>query len=406
MRNGGPALNAQDRRVLFAWEFGGGLGHLTRDFPLARICREHGFEVVMAVRDLGTARQALSGEGFTLLQAPVLRPSRMRRPLPINYPDMLLGEGYEDEAALAGALGGWEGIIELARPCCLVFDHAPTALLAARAAGVPALIVGPGFEIPPPGDVAPSFGTSPGVTPEQLRGAEEQWLARVNAVLRRTSTAPLARLADLFPAEAVWLTSFPELDPFGPRPRARYLGPIAALSGARELIWHTRRGPRVFAYLRPSVPRVELLLEALEQLAAEVVCVMPGIPDAWRKRFRKVRCLSDPVDIQTALQGADIAVCHGTLTIAHALLLGRPVLLIPQVVEQFLSGLTLEKLGAGLMLREERSVRACARALGELLEDPKYRQRAQEFSQRYAGYRMEQAAGELFEALAALCAAP
>ncbi len=395
--------SAAPRRILFAWELGANFGHLSRDLPLARLCHGRGFEVVMVVGDLATTARLLVDEGVTLLQAPRLRPPAGRRRLPVNYADMLLREGYEDEVALAGALAGWRGLIELIRPSCLVFDHAPTALLAARSSELPALILGPGFEIPPAGDVLPSFRPEQDIPRATLRAAEELWLVRVNAVLAGVRATPLARLSELFAPERTWFTTFEELDPFAPRPQARYIGPVALMPAAREVAWQTRGAPRVFAYLRPSVPRVEQLLEALQGLGAEVLCVMPGIPDEWRSRFARLRCLDHPVDIATALGGADLVVCYGTHTVAQALLFGRPVLLVPQVIEQYLSGLAFERTGTGLMLREERSPQACSAALRRLLEESTFRAAAQEFARRHAGFRRDLAVEEQYAALEALC---
>lgn len=46
----GTPLNARPMtRILFAWELGSNLGHLTRDLPLARACRAAGFSFMLAV---------------------------------------------------------------------------------------------------------------------------------------------------------------------------------------------------------------------------------------------------------------------------------------------------------------------------------------------------------------------
>jgi len=88
-------------RVLIAWEFGRNLGHIARDLPLARACRDAGHEVVWAVRDLRGAARELAGEGFALLQAPLLRSGQVNAP-PINFADMLLREGAYNAINLDG----------------------------------------------------------------------------------------------------------------------------------------------------------------------------------------------------------------------------------------------------------------------------------------------------------------
>lgn len=126
-------------RILFTWEFGAGFGHLTRDLPLARVCRDAGHDVVFVVSNLRTAAKLLYKEGFSLFQAPLLRPENRQRPLPINYADMLMYEGFDDTMALDGALSSWCALFELVRPDLIVYNHAPTALLAARAIKIPVI---------------------------------------------------------------------------------------------------------------------------------------------------------------------------------------------------------------------------------------------------------------------------
>ena len=57
--------------ILFAWELGGGLGHLSPAIPLFRRLRDMGYRVVLAARDLSKARVLAGNHGVELLQAPI-----------------------------------------------------------------------------------------------------------------------------------------------------------------------------------------------------------------------------------------------------------------------------------------------------------------------------------------------
>ena len=371
-------------RILFAWELGNNLGHLARDLPLARACRQAGYEVVMAVPNLHGAAAFLAGEDFTLVQAPVLRPSR-RRPLPpVNYADMLLHEGYDDEGALEGALRGWEGLFALAKPRLMVYNHAPTALLAARAARLPVQLIGTGFEIPPDVSPLPSFRPWEAIHEQRLHDAEAHCLAQINACLVKRNAVRVNAINDLFPAKNIALTTFAELDPFGPRENVSYLGAGYAMPAMPFVSWEAERKYRVFAYLRPTVPGIESVLMALQLFNAEVVCAVPGLPPEWPRRFSKLRFFSHPVDLPQLLQAADLVITYGATTVPTALLAGVPVLAIPQVIEQYLSGLALEATSAGLMLRDKRTEPLCTQLIDRLLNDTRHREAARAFAGKYA----------------------
>ena len=399
-----PARTRRMTRILIAWEFGRHLGHLARDLPLARACRDAGHEVVWAVPNLRGAALQLAGEGFTLVQTPVIRPAARNPAPPVNFADMLLREGYDDAAALAGSLQGWLGLIRLVSPAVVVHDYAPTALLAARVAGVPALVVGGPFMVPAARRPLPSIRPWDKVPQSVLHDAETALVARMNDCLEALKGAPLASLDELFGRAPRYLTSFEELDPFGPRPEARYLGPVFALGEQAAVAWSSSGRPRVFAYLRPDVPGCEALLDALQATDAEVLCAMSGLPPSWPARFDRLRFVPGAIDLDLLLPGADLVVTSGSGTIASSLLAGVPVLVLPQYVEQYLAGLCLHALGAGLTLREPQTTMGFLAMLNQLVAQPGPRAAARAFAARHADHDRGRAAAVLFDALQALVA--
>ena len=134
-------------------------------------------------------------------------------------------QGWESTPRLWGLVQAWGNLFRLFRPAVVVLDYAPTALLAARILRLPCALLGTGFELPPletplgpfPGFVAPA---------ENARAADAQALESANRVLEAYQAAPLAALCDLFRTECRWLTTFAELDQYGPRVRGTYVGPI------------------------------------------------------------------------------------------------------------------------------------------------------------------------------------
>ena len=388
-------------RILIAWEFGRNLGHIARDLPLARACRDAGHEVVWAVRDLRGAARELAGEGFALLQAPLLRSGKVDAP-PINYADMLLREGYEDAAGLLAVLQGWHALMRLMSVSAVVHDYAPSALLAARALGLPTMILGSGFMVPAP--AVPSPGFFPGVPPAALQAAEDRFVGNVNTALQALGSTPIASLSELYAQGEQVLTTFEELDPFGPRPQARYVGPMYALGRQTRVDWRGGAARRVFAYLRPEVPSCENLLEALQASQAEVVCAMPGLPAAWPARFPRVRFVAGAVDMAALLPDADLAITNGSGTIPNCLLAGVPVLVLPHYNEQYLAGLRLQQYGAGVVVPGRASTAEYASLLERLLSQPEFRQQARAFAQRYAGHHRDTTARAVFALLEGMLA--
>jgi hypothetical protein len=89
------------KTVLFAWELGGGLGHLYQFEPLARRLRARGYRLVYALRDLSQARALLGHASAELWQAPLWMAARRGDLAPISYAEMLMQFGYLERTALA-----------------------------------------------------------------------------------------------------------------------------------------------------------------------------------------------------------------------------------------------------------------------------------------------------------------
>jgi UDP:flavonoid glycosyltransferase YjiC (YdhE family) len=394
-------------RILFAWELGAHLGHLSRNLPLARRCRDAGDEVVWAVPDLRGAARMLAGEGFALVQAPLLRPpARAGGPVaPLNFADLLLKAGHEDEAALAGALAGWSGLLACAAPAAIVYDHAPTALLAARAARIPVLLTGTGFELPPRLSPLPAFQPWDRPPVEALERAETALVARLNRALAAWAAPPIASVAELYGGPH-FVTTFEALDVFPDRPGACHVGPLFALGDAPRLAWRTTGRPRVFVYARPTLDGLEALLAALQALDAEVVCAVADAPAALAERFAGMRWCAGPVDLASLLPEADLVATSGAGTISAALRAGVPVLCVPESVEQFLAGRRLEALRAGLLARRHRTLPAFSALLHQLLAAPGARDAAGRCASRWRDFDPDRAAGVLFDALRTLADSP
>lgn len=124
---------------LFAWELGQGYGHVGEMLPVARLLRDHGHEVVFAVRSFAVAEPTVGADGFRIVAAPFWEGSEetaAAAPPVDSYAQILLHSGYGAADSLTGLVGAWRDVFRAVSPDFLVADHAPTALLAAHAHGL------------------------------------------------------------------------------------------------------------------------------------------------------------------------------------------------------------------------------------------------------------------------------
>lgn len=390
-------------RILVAWQLGSHYGHLTADLPIAEALREAGHQVLFAVRDPRVAAEVLTPAGFEFLPTPLPQSLPGVTDAPISYSEILVAAGFGDALTALGLTRSWMSLLALARPDVLVADHAPMALVAARAHGIPSVAIGSGFTVPPSMSPAPSIRTWENISLEKRLAADERALAGANAALESLGAARLGALPELFGAGRALLTTFPELDHYGPRDDCVYLGPVSAQLRSTPQSWRPGSEPRIFAYLRPTVPRVDALLSALEACGAQVLCAMPGATAELIGHFAMTRITMSaaPLPAVALLEHADLTVTYGGQgLIAASLLAGVPLLVIPQTVEQYGGARVVERLGAGICLGFDRDEARAAAALRQLLSDGHYRDAARRFASRHADFDGAAAARRAAEVIA------
>lgn len=383
-------------RALFCWQCGSNYGHIAQQLALAGKLRESGHEVSFVLPDLALAAEVLGPRGYPYFMAPLPLGGGPPPYPPGNLAEVLLATGFADGTTCSGLARGWSSLFEVARPDVAITDFAPMAAVAALAAGVPVVQVSTGFDIPPPTDPLPSFAALQGANVARLRAADGLVLKRVNALLSAAQRPALAHLHELFCGAPTLLTTIAEIDHYGPRSDGRYVGPIAGNFAGDPVQWPQAGSARVFAYLRPSLPGVEALLDALEHSGAAVICVMPGASESLRRRYESRSFLmpTTAVPLDSILPVADVVCsCGGAGLTAQAMLTGVPVLIAPQVVEQEMVARRVEQWGAGIAARGPRTEESLSRALGLLLERPQYREAARSIAARYSGRSQIEALG-------------
>jgi len=217
--------------------------------PIAEQLR-HRHELFFAVRDTEVAAALLEQQGFPFTQAPFWHGRACLPAPPINYAELLIAEGYCQQNGLSGMLRSWLSLFRMFQPDVVVADYSPTALLAARIAGIPAVCIDNGFGLPPNIAPLPSIRSWESITEQRLKHAEATVLRSINSVCRAFGGSALERLADLFNTEATVLTTFAELDHYGSRNGTEYAGPVFSNAGGQAVQWQNTHRRKVIAYLR------------------------------------------------------------------------------------------------------------------------------------------------------------
>ena len=382
--------------AVMCWELGGDLGHVARMRPLAEALRRRGHRVTFIVREPLAAGRLLDPAHYAWLQAPVhmegvspaFTPTR-------NFSQIMHNVGFHNQDAIVGRMRAWRGLFDNLKPDLLVFDHSPTALLAARGLGVKRILLGTGFGIPPATEPLPPFDPRD-ATPE-LAAAEKQVTGRINDALRLLGVERLTKLADLYQGDGSLLFTLKELDHYPQRQSGDYWGPPMQDGGIAPA-WVEAPGKRVFAYLKPF-ENLPSLLETFQQAGHSTLIYMSRRNGPLPAAEGKLRWSTAPVDLKQAARDADLVVCHaGHGTVSATLLAGKPLLLLPLNIEQRMLAARVEAAGAGLAAPAlaPEGMRA---KFQRLLAEPAFAAAARGFAERYAGLEVEKNP-ERFAALA------
>jgi len=389
--------------ILYVWELGGGYGHIGKIFYIGRYLEQQGHRVSYPVRDLPRAH-ALNPHQNQLLQAPLFLRRGVPLPMALNYSDVLLRCGFADPTALGGLIRGWRQLFELAKPDVVLFDHAPAAMLAATTLGIPGFNIGTGFTVPQHDlDPMPSLQPWKQIDHQALQQKDSAVLQSINQVLGSFKLEPWQRVNQLFSSSSSLLLAWPEIDHYPARGGDDYLGPVLESQDGRVIdAWAGSPLPRIFIYLSATYKPGRRLFNLLR---GQPYCILTHMrdnatPGADVVQQDNLYLSARPLDLNQVMPHVDLVITHGgQTTTALTLLSGKPMLLLPQHLEQAILSYRLRQQGLATSLWAPNDETDWIRIVKSALDNPVIKNNLANFRQRYQTYDSAQTASSVVQTI-------
>lgn len=333
------------KRILMCWEAGANYGHAAKISQLLPWLPPD-WDIIAAVRDPAAFRTLIPDPRIKVTSAPFAPDIKVTKSeaFGMSYPDVMRFVGWHDADILVAYLECWEVLIRELRADILIAQAAPTALLAARAIGIPCAMIGGGYDLPPRAVPMPGFLHWQECDRNELEKREARVVDTANAALGRRGHKRLTSFRDLLETDRYLLVTVPELDHYGDRSAIEpdhtpYLGPIAGIPFGETTSWRPEADCRIFAYLRPDNPRFETAIRALASLPAttDIILAAPNAPRALPERLKttSVRLFTGPVNLEPLLGDCNLGISHASANIAANFALhGVPQIGLPNHTEQ------------------------------------------------------------------------
>lgn len=329
-------------------------------------------------------------EGVAILQAPIaLQKAKDPYKVQYIYSQLMHNNGFSDAQALLARVKAWLHTFSYVRPDVAIFDHSPTALVAARSPlhfKGKKIISGSGFLVPPPGRPLPKMRYWEKSDGKELVKAEAGVVERINRVLAAMRAPQLQAMEDLFKADGQFLLGFKDLDHYPQRKEGNYLGIFPTDNYGVAPKWPAGKGPKLFAYLH-KFKTMPALFQAIGKVNGRALIYAPDLPDEAVKKYgsQRITFSRQPLDLHKAGAECDAAITNGTYATTCAMLMaGKPVLMIPQNLERIMTARRVIAAGGGIGVQPNRP-KLFEERLKALLTNPRFREGARGLAARTQG---------------------
>lgn len=365
-------------RILLAWEGGAGRGHIVTLKTIAEALGD-GFTYDAALCRMDHAAEIaplceLAFQGANLW----VNPERRRASGQVRtstWGEFLGDLNFADPQFLTTQLKWWLDTIAARQSSMVIADMSPVALLAARVAGIPAVAIGTGYSVPPPG-----LGEFPILLPEFTGRiyTEAEMLTATNKALAQFGAAPLARFPEIY-AKAISLPrTIPQLDPYNGRRTRPLLPPLnEALPRPGKL------GDEIFIYFSTSELDDPALLEAVCTLGLPMRGYFPGLAAERAERLAAAGVVLEAGPVPVELIGERSRLMlhsgqHGSLCMGLGL--GLVQVAFPQHLEHLFHARRAQALGTVDIAERDASAETLRDLIASAYRDTARHQRARDLS--------------------------
>lgn len=341
-------------RIAYICELGSDNEQLARLHDIVKECNAASYDISVILKDLVSVGSLMNKLNARILQAPVFLPRlRLNRQL-VCLADTMQLSGYEHSNSLLPLVHAWQSLFMLLKADVLIFDHAPTALLAASNLHCRKVIVGNGYSIPVAGHKLADWQPMQSRA-ELIHEQEEIVLKVINQVQRKLELPVSATVSDLYRCDRVVINHFPQLDVY--RQVRTNVDYYASMASFRPPVFGFKQieNPRIICVLDPAYKKFTPVVEALRACGCEVLLVYAGGNAAATKPYESATFQVTTMlpDLELLVREADIFIGHGSLaTLTTCMRLGKPMLLLPMQLEQLHAGLALEAMGAAKVMAD------------------------------------------------------
>ncbi len=384
----------QQRHVVFAWELGGGYGHIAGFIKLADELRKNNCKISWILRDTKYFHALCSMTDDAVFQAPFSHPKAgASRRLVNSFSDLLYRHGYSSDDELIGLLVAWRSLFYILKPDLLICDHSPTAILAARGYPFPVASYGIGFFLPPAVNPWPNLQAFMTIDEAKLLESDKLILNVINSSLTQLGEQGLQQMSELFDIDTHFLCTFPELDHYCGRNTEDYWGPRMDVSSGENPVWPSGHGPKVFAYLKAENPSTANVVAGLKELGWPSLIHFTG---GNQTSIDSPTCPSiifsnGHLHMGKLVQQADLFINHaGHGTISASLLGGKPSLMFPSQQEQLLLAKAVAQYGLGILGKSNASSAEIIQWLERLAQSEDIQAQCRLFAAKYQNFNMDE----------------
>lgn len=389
------------RTILFCWELGEDFGHLGKILALAQEFSQESIQFYIAAKDLSAASKIDWPSYVKFIQAPIWLRSNPLALKAASFAEILFYKGYDSYQNLKLLTDSWLTIFELVSPDIILFDHSPSALLAASGLKIPKIIASNPYLTPTPG--TSTMNLIPGPHFDEAKAAEihQRVIKVINSVKQDYEAAPITAIGDLFIADATYLSGFSETDYFNAhRQNTVYCGPALATSiGTQEPRWKSGLSQKSLAYLKHRDPRSRAILKILASMQARTLCFYSEAKAEDIKELSESSLMVSniPFNLSKAYSEAKVIICHGGQGVVNeALSRGIPLIVVPTQAEQYFIAEKIKELGTGIVINKNDSTTEMEKKISDLFSNPRFYEKAKYLAEKNFNINADEIRKEIF----------